>query len=526
MQLPGQLLVLYRLLGLSILLNVASSATVVKQVIVVTRHGSRFPLRKDANDLSEGTAGMLTNAGQSQMYKLGEWLRDHYASTGIFTTFDREKMRLESSSFERTVSSANSLAWGLFPPAARDPNGESTTPYPANVPVYTYDQDNDMLIRAYDKCTTFQNRLTSLYNSVDWRNLEITNKALLTKLAATTTFQPYSNSAGIVPLSNLWNVYDTIKVAETECPAGASEFSAACNALPDKDAATLLSDTEWTKVQELSHKAEVLKYGQITAGPMVGVMLLKEIVRRMKNNDYTFSLFSGHYPLLLGIFSALEDDFFEDQVIPDYASALIFEVTEDTVTGAQNFQLIFRSGQQSIPVPLDSICNGSTCDVADLDFFLKDWDAERWCRVCANDSTAECLKYELAKQKQLNNNPTPSPPGNPAPSPSSLAGSSDDAGDDGIDDGVSAAIGFLIGLAVGGFCVGALVYCMMYARKAKQHKTALEQDKDVATTAMEKMGEGTPEDALASYEEGSSNGTNGTTPSVETPPEVTPRTLD
>ncbi|KAL7577208.1 hypothetical protein ACA910_003540 [Epithemia clementina (nom. ined.)] len=399
--------------------HMAFAEEVLRQVLVVTRHGSRLPLRKSGQDLSESTPGMLTALGQLQHYELGQYLYRQYNASGLFGPFvDRNKIRLQSSSFERTITSANSLALGLFDQQARDPNAESELPgglLPAKVPVYTYDLINDVWIRAYDKCPTYEKRLNDLYQSAEWTTLENHNAELLVTLSKLPDFETFTDDRGMVPLSELWNVFDLINVAETECGTTTSngEPSAACKSLTTSSVANveeLLTPEEWATVQALSHRAEQMKYGVQVAGRYVGANLLAEIADRMQKDNYTFSLFSAHYPTLLGIMAALGDDFFDEEVIPSYAAALVFELAQDTTTGIRYFQVHYVADDlpdngegSSVLVSFDNICptnlGGASslgrCPVSELVKYLNGWTVAQWCQECENDSANVCMKLQL-----------------------------------------------------------------------------------------------------------------------------------
>ncbi|KAL7562059.1 hypothetical protein ACA910_011098 [Epithemia clementina (nom. ined.)] len=459
--------VLLLLVSVSLFPKIASSEEVLRQVLVVTRHGSRLPLRKDGQDLSESTPGMLTALGQLQLYEVGQYLYSQYNSSGLFTPFDRSKVLLQSSSYERTITSANSLALGLFNEEARDPNSESQLPViPANIPVYTFDLVNDVLIRAYDKCPTYEKRLNDLYTSAEWTAIENDNTELLVALSRIPDFESFTDDRGFVPLSELWNVFDLVNVAETECGT-TGEPSAACKSLTTSSSANvneLLTASEWQTVQELSHKAEIMKYGFKVADRFIGANLLAEIADRMQKDDYTFSLFSAHYPTLLGIMAALGDDFFDDEVIPSYGAALVFEVTQDTTTGIRYFKLTYVADElpdntagKSMKVPFDNICtdaaSGSSCPVSDLVNFLGGWNVTRWCTECENDSANVCMRIKLEAQDG--------------------SGDGDSVNDNGNDDGnLPPVLTFIIGLAVG---VAAVLVAVVCTNLAKARRTRREQ---------------------------------------------------
>ena len=426
------------------------SGEILKQLHIITRHGSRDVLRKDGTDLSEGERdGLLTAFGQKQMFDLGVWMRETYNSTGLFTNYDPIAMRWQSSETERTITSANSLALGFFPSTTRDRNVQTLLPVtPANIPVYTFDADSDIFLRAYNKCPTFLDNLQQLYQSDEWQQQTSDYQTFLTQLADTTYFAPFQNNQGFVPLENVWNVYDAVEVARTECTEG-EESSEACQAIADGlELKALFTDDEWNQVRQLAHYAELQKFGIQTAGKLVGVNLLLELLSRIKGDDLRLSVFSAHYPTILGLFSALEEPFFDNIVIPNYASAVMIEVTEQPDSNARFFRVVYKGDDQNpnnaVVVNLEHICgNPSVCPVDALEDYLVDWNTARWCRECNNDSAQACAVQRL---EQVD------------------AASSDDGG---VWDRYPGIVGLIIGLSVG--LVGVLV-TIEFSRRKTAHQ--------------------------------------------------------
>jgi hypothetical protein len=371
----------------------------LKQLHVITRHGSRLSLTK-TQTLVEGTgAGTLTPLGQIQMFDLGVWLRTLYASLSLFEVYDPSKVHLQSSAFERTVTSANSLALGFFPQSARDPVGMSLlSVIPANVPVYTTESKNDVTIRAYDKCETFLNHLGELYSSEGWKALEKDNSVLLKRLAGIASFEEYvDSSTGKVPLTEVWNVFDAIHVAKTECGSG----SVFCQYLQTPSVKDVLDDDEWAALQSLAHQTELLKYGSDIAGRLVGGNLLLQMIDRMQGTpggqvsaDFEkLYLYSAHYPTILGLFAALNDEPVGSEVIPNYASALIFELYENDLDGQRSVQVLYKAGDETDhkPVPLGSACSDTMCPLTALSGRVSNLSLESWCRNCGNKDADVCL---------------------------------------------------------------------------------------------------------------------------------------
>ena len=400
------------LLPLSLLstmtMTVVNATDRLKQVQMVVRHGARTRLEKSSVDLSEGGGAVLTPLGERQLYDLGVKIRNDYNNEGVVDAYSPSLTRIESSSFDRTIVSANSFVMGLFPADRRADGNLLPVPRYNNVPIYTLDQRNDVYLRAYDKCPAFWERLTGLYESSVWKNREQNSRALLGKLAANPLFEEYA-SGGIVPLKDLWNAYDRINIVKTEC----QHNPASTTCLLD-DAATAVTDVEWVKLQELVHYAETAKYGVDTAGSMLGGKLLEVITNRMgtvplletspldsfggttqQDSDQPlrrFYMYSAHYPTILGLLSAMGVGEWDRQAIPPYASALIFELWENETTREQSVKIRFADGNDV------AVCNGSsTCsiDVFRQMVATSPIVQQDWCEMCQNDSADICLQHAM-----------------------------------------------------------------------------------------------------------------------------------
>jgi hypothetical protein len=399
------------------------SNLILKQLHVVTRHGSRLQLRKGDN-LKEFTEGPLTTLGQKQAYDLGVWIKRRYnqktnsssSSPAFFDVYQLDKVRLESSSFERTIITANTLALGLFNASARDPLHESLLPSTitpaANVPVYTRAVENDYIIRAYDKCPDGLD-LKNLYQGLAFQSLAKQYSKLLTKLGSYLQFSPFTGSdGGSIAVSQVWNVYDSIEVAKTEC--GGLYNGSTCTD-DRKKLLTLLTDRQWKDLQDVARQAEFLKYGSQTAGRLIGGNLMQLILSKMDETNTTigadldgFYLYSAHYPTILGLLAALEEDPVNKESIPSYAAALIFELYVDPSNGEKLFQVLYRPGVKENglavikPVILDAICpttsnssSSAICPLHYLNEYFANYTLASWCKDCG--STADvCSQFAAA----------------------------------------------------------------------------------------------------------------------------------
>ncbi|GKY95678.1 hypothetical protein MPSEU_000528800 [Mayamaea pseudoterrestris] len=411
---------------LSSLISAVTAESILKQVHLVTRHGSRLTLRKGDN-LKEFTEGPLTSLGQKQMYNLGVWIKERYNhknTSFFFDTYQADKVRLESSSFERTVSSANSLALGLFNATARDPLQESQLPsniqIAANVPVYSRDAKDDYIIRAYDKCPNGL-QLDALYDGLQFQSLAQKHASLLKTLGAMRRFNAFTDeTGGSIAVDLVWNVYDSIQVAKTEC--GASPNGSTCTA-ERHQLVHVLTPKQWNELQEIAKQAEFLKYGTKNAGRLIGGNLMLQILERMNDDDNAapmttttsadgldgFYLYSAHYPVLLGLLAALEEDPVNKESIPAYAAALVLELYVDAARPMnKRVRVVYRPGVSENGldtdkiVVLDSICSidnadeTALCSLDSLNEYFANVTLKSWCHDCGSQADA-CTKYNISQ---------------------------------------------------------------------------------------------------------------------------------
>jgi len=430
------------------------SESTLEQIHVITRHGSRTMLSRDGDTLDEVGVATLTPLGQLQLYRLGAWLRDEYLGQlgnpieGTYNSLDFYNPnfhRFESTNSDRTLSSANALAMGLFPDTERasgshnyDPSdpkyGEglykSILGTPPAIPVYTTGQfKNDITLRAHSNCPRFHKRLADLYQSTDWISLESMNREILIKLAL---HFPDLAVNGMVPLKDARDAYDAMHVTRTECfLPNSKNLLDNCGAFVAYEsivtAVAMFSDEEFQLLESLTEHVEFLKYGsgmdldpfhgKDTAGALLGSNLLWKILNRSKG-DGQFFMYSTDEPTLFGLLSTLQasSDFYGDtkgEKYFDYGDALIVEIHKSIEMGKYYFVLKYKENQteEAIHLVLRESTTGVQCgadhpDLQDMEKFnwcmldeIVKWaqvttysSEEAWCSACANTEADVCLR--------------------------------------------------------------------------------------------------------------------------------------
>lgn len=403
---------------LSLTLSGVSAIPELTQVHVITRHGARTTLSKIGSLREEGKAS-LTLFGEKQMYDVGVWLRDRYVIEGLLgNTYNEESSRFETSHVERTIASANAMALGLFPPETRSTNPLLPAAVYRGIPVYMTEQRNDIHIRAYGKCPEFHDRLSNLYTSSNWTSIEKEYMSELTNLAQSKTFEKFKNGAGYIPLSELWNVYDVINVALTECDRS-SDDEEGCSVSQELTNELDNVGLPWAILESLAHLAENRRYGRETAGDLLAGNLLFRIHERMGGDMSDFSTsqinpesggfrkfyhYSAHYPTLMSIFATLGLPSPSNEVLPGFGAAFIFELYTDAADGAKTIRMLYKETKQQEPftVKFTGACDGQVeCGLhlfTQMMLSLSYSSPEEWCKVCRNEEADVCLSVKLNEE--------------------------------------------------------------------------------------------------------------------------------
>lgn len=460
----------------------------LKQVHVVTRHGISTPLPNDAETLLELAGGnTLTPQGQRQLYDVGEWLRQVYSNDGFLQYYDPSEVRLESSASESTLSSASALSLGLFPYKAQAANHgetlyESLLPEMPGLPVYSIKDSNDIYIRAFHhNCPAFEARLQKLYESLQWTTLESNNQGILTKLSSLFPEDRDSPkiSNGKVVLQYLWNYYEMIKVARTECFMNRTSY--ACTSLGSdvynlRDA---LSDAEFDELETLMASSEAMKFGIATAGNLLGSQLLWRMLQRITDTNGKFFLYSAHGPTLLSLMSAVQE-WSTAERLPSYGSAIIMEVYQETDSSqAYSIRFLYRAFDMvaATYIPMTRAnCEAPFTGNAPTSFGESDeglshclldefvaWASsntlmkpEDWCAACENTSADVCLQVLVNKEHALDR--------------------AFDEFESSYDDDQQRAL-IIAGTFFGGFFTGLLVWCIGNILR-RRHSARTEQASD------------------------------------------------
>lgn len=212
-----------------------------------------------------------------------------------------------------------------------------------------------------------------------------------------------NDASTAVALKDLWNYYDPIHVARTECNPDPTAY-ACLSSVDDPNIRSVLTDDEFAKLETLVHRAEQLKYGLSTAENMLGSNLLWQILNR-SSQPGRFFLYSAHAPTIIGLLSTLKN-WDIGELFVDYGSAIVVEIYEGPLTDV-SIRIVYKasSSPNATPLSLSHIgCNGSSissggqelkiCPMENLVRWAKEnthTSVEDWCKACENTSSDVCL---------------------------------------------------------------------------------------------------------------------------------------
>jgi hypothetical protein len=149
---------------------------------IVFRHGDRTPVviyPTDFYNASEwskyGGLGQLTQTGMQQHNEFGKFLRARYNESFLGMYYDRNRVYVRSTDYDRTIMSAQSLLSGLYPPVDYQLWSNEIKWQP--VPVHT--NDADKIFANPDKCARYQELKFAVIDTAEYKNLSLKYKVFV-----------------------------------------------------------------------------------------------------------------------------------------------------------------------------------------------------------------------------------------------------------------------------------------------------------------------------------------------------------
>ncbi len=306
--------------------------------IDIIRHGDRTPTMDPFSkpDTWPQGLGQLTALGMNQEYLLGQALRNLYIDQThlLSAQYQAGTIYIQSTDYDRTLMSAESLLAGLYPLGTGPMLAASQPALPQAqqpVPIHIFPLTQQNKIIPDSNPLAYQTLLKNyVFNTPEWIKKENALKA---------KFPLWSKALGIKinHLYDLKNIADTLyiqKIHGVKYPNG-------------------LSPTDVDQIIEAGQWAFVAGFKNPTVGKITGHYFLNLIGQEIKNyphaNTPTYLLYSTHDSVILALMSALGSPM---DTVPTYASDLNFLVfTLKTPSGDTQKMIQIRLNGDPISVP-------------------------------------------------------------------------------------------------------------------------------------------------------------------------------
>ncbi|XP_060584387.1 lysosomal acid phosphatase-like [Ruditapes philippinarum] len=294
------------------LVSVVFADSTLRLVNLVYRHGDRSPVviyPKDINQVDKWPQGLgwLSKLGEQEQYRLGQWLKDRYMSTGFMNnTYRREEILVHSSDEDRCLMSAYSNLAGLYPPDVDQQFNPAIKWQP--IPVFTRPKPEDNMLNMGEYCPRYNDLLQQTLSSHAVTEEEIKNKPFYEFLGKMTGFD-HEN------ISNIWQIADTTY----------------CEKAHGMNVSSWINDTVFQKLRELEAYQFTLLFYTPEMSMLKGGPLLSQFIKNMNNKKTLKTLktkmfmYSAHDTTVAALLSALG---LYDKKSPMYTATVIVELHE------------------------------------------------------------------------------------------------------------------------------------------------------------------------------------------------------
>jgi len=352
-------LVNYAFVALCVLASIEHvSSQQPSMVYIINRHGVREP--RDTS-VHEGGAQLL-NSAYERLYTKGVNIRSHYP-TLLSSMYKPSELRVNSSSWERTINTAQGIIAGLY-----------ASNITMNVPVFSTPWESDYTIYNYDKCPGYDKTWADFQLTTEWNDKKVKYANLTTYLNG--LLQPSKP----ITLSTLFSTWDLYWIQRNRPEANVQ--------LPTID------DYTYKVLSEATQWVESMRYSARISGTYLGSTLLAAIKYRMERyiaQDAVFGhkmiISSAHYATQLNVLASLGYTGKVVQTIPDYNSVLVFELYNGT--NGWYIKINYHDGtwvnaSQMIPISLGSCSEGVSCSYEYGLFWntYKVKNLQQWCQDC------------------------------------------------------------------------------------------------------------------------------------------------
>lgn len=279
-------------------------------VVAITRHGDRTPFDQIVNSPVNWNNGAaeLTPAGMNQLFNVGNNYRQRYIINQklLPEKFENKYVAVLSSDTNRTIMSAESLLYGLYPPGSGPllKNNQAALPNRFQpVPIRTVAADSSLIMTPYPDYLKIMK--ANVYSQPEWQKTEQNNQA---------NFSRWTKILGnkISGLNDVMTVGDVLLVREKNgiaLPIGLSE----------QDESSILKLTSWSLAFEYRTK----KVSAICGSELFNRIAADFSAKISKADERRFVYYSGHDLTILPLMTLMNHPL--DQA-PGYAAHIELEL--------------------------------------------------------------------------------------------------------------------------------------------------------------------------------------------------------
>jgi hypothetical protein len=316
--------------------------------IDIVRHGDRTPLMASPGmeTIWPQGVGQLTPTGMRQAYALGKRLRQRYVNKYQLLPkhYDTNSMNVRSSGMTRTMMTAQSILFGLYP-LGTGPSLNDTKALPSGlqpIPINTVPCEQDrLLLPNYDKEVYKQLLETYIFSSPDWIQKDVSLKP----------YYPLWSKAMGIEINNLFDLIhahasDRLfieRLYNIPPPAG----------LTEKEADMMIDAGKWA----LLHMANHPKLA-IAAGHDLAQTIKQELnLATEQNRSLKYLLFVAHDSTLIAQLKLLNQTIDDN---PPYASQLNYSLFE---MGSSHYEVRVTYNQKPLFI---KPCGGESCTLSEF----------------------------------------------------------------------------------------------------------------------------------------------------------------